>query len=477
VARRLLVAALEDAVERARPQLAVGVVDRGGAGVGEPAHGAAGLANCLEHAHRPRHVDERAADRIGGHERHLEPGEVDDVRRLVLGEHALEVAVAREVALHKGDRVDGLGAGDLPQPPRLGAEVEGHARHALGHELAQHPGADAALAAGDQEAFLHDRKRGGAAEWRQVASGGVEAIAVDGLEKRYGDVHAVRGVSFGVARGETFGILGPNGAGKTTTLEMIEGLTRPDAGSIAILGQDVWPSPTRVQGHIGVQLQKNALFEHLTASELLDLFARFYGVPLEGRAPRLLALVGLDEKADAQARQLSGGQQQRLAIALALVHDPEIVFLDEPTTGLDPQARRNLWDVIRAVAAQNRTVVLTTHYLDEAETLCDRVAIMDGGRIIALDTPQALIAGLQGRSRVIFEGDGLSDDALAALEGVQRVASADGAYELTSVEPQHTLVGLVALADRQGVALRGLAVRQPTLEDVFLDATGTEFRQ
>ena len=209
----------------------------------------------------------------------------------------------------------------------------------------------------------------------------------------------------------------------------------------------MWPNPTRVQSRIGVQLQKNALFENLTAAELLDLFARFYGVPLEGRAPRLLALVGLEEKADSQARQLSGGQQQRLAIALALVHDPEIVFLDEPTTGLDPQARRNLWDVIRAVAAENRTVVLTTHYLDEAETLCDRVAIMDGGRIIALDSPQALIDGLHGRSRVIFDGDGLGEDELAALEGVQSVTSADGVYELTSLEPQRTLLGLVALAE------------------------------
>jgi ABC-2 type transport system ATP-binding protein len=305
----------------------------------------------------------------------------------------------------------------------------------------------------------------------------VDAIAVDGLEKRYGDVHAVAGVTFSVARGETFGILGPNGAGKTTTLEMIEGLTRPDAGSIEILGQAVWPNPTRIQNRIGVQLQKNAMFENLTAAELLDLFGRFYGVPLEGRAQRLLALVGLEEKAESQARQLSGGQQQRLAIALALVHDPEIVFLDEPTTGLDPQARRNLWDVISAVAAENRTVVLTTHYLDEAETLCDRVAIMDGGRIIALDSPQALIDSLRGRSRVVFEGDGISERELAALEGVQRVAAADGVYELTSMEPQRTLLGLVALAETHKVEMRGLAVRQPTLEDVFLDATGTKFRE
>src|SRR4029077_673408 len=157
--------------------------------------------------------------------------------------------------------------------------------------------------------------------------------------------------------------------------------------------------------------------------ELLELFARFYGVAPEGRAMRLLAVVGLEEKAGAQARQVSGGEQQRLPLARALVHDPEIVFLDEPTTGLDPQARRNLWEVIRAVAAENRTVVLTTHYLDEAETLCDRAAIMDGGRIIALDTPQALIAGLRGRSRVVCEGDGLEEEMLAALPAVQRVTS------------------------------------------------------
>ena len=305
----------------------------------------------------------------------------------------------------------------------------------------------------------------------------MHAIAVDGLEKRYGDVHAVAGLSFAVAQGETFGILGPNGAGKTTTLEMIEGLTRPDGGSIEILGEPVWPNPTRIQSRIGVQLQRNALFENLTAAELLDLFGRFYGVPLEGRAARLLALVGLEEKAGSQARQLSGGQQQRLAIALALVHDPEIVFLDEPTTGLDPQARRNLWDVIRAVAAENRTVVLTTHYLDEAETLCDRVAIMDGGRIIALDSPQALIDGLRGRSRVVFEGEGITTDELATLDGVQSVAVAEGVYELTSMAPQRTLLGLIALAEAHKVEMRGLAVRQPTLEDVLLSATGTEFRE
>jgi ABC-2 type transport system ATP-binding protein len=304
------------------------------------------------------------------------------------------------------------------------------------------------------------------------------AILVRGLAKTYGALQAVRGIDLEVQAGETFGILGPNGAGKTTTLEMIEGLTKPDAGSVEILGQAVWPDPRRVQRRIGVQLQKTALFDNLDATELLVLFGDLYGVPRDpARITRLLEAVGLEAKSRALARELSGGQQQRLAIALALVHDPEIVFLDEPTTGLDPQARRNLWDVISAVAAENRTVVLTTHYLDEAETLCDRVAIMDGGRIIALDSPQALIDGLRGRSRVVFEGEGIGRDELAALDGVQGVTVADGTYELTSMEPQRTLLGLIALAEAHKVEMRGLAVRQPTLEDVFLDATGTEFRE
>ena len=179
---------------------------------------------------------------------------------------------------------------------------------------------------------------------------------------------------------------------------MIEGLTRPDAGDINVLGLPVWPDPKAVQMRIGVQLQSTSLFERLSARELLELYGRLYGAPADGRADRLLATVGLDGKADAEARELSGGQQQRLAIALALVHDPEVVFLDEPTTGLDPQARRALWDVISAIGAEGRTVVLTTHYLEEAEVLCERVAIMDGARIVALDSRASSCAS-SGRAR------------------------------------------------------------------------------
>jgi ABC-2 type transport system ATP-binding protein len=307
----------------------------------------------------------------------------------------------------------------------------------------------------------------------------VDAILARGLAKSYGDLHAVVGIDLEIARGETFGILGPNGAGKTTTLEMIEGLTRPDAGTVEILGEPVWPDPRRIQRRIGVQLQKTALFDNLDAAELLALFCDLYGVARDrARIDALLETVGLEAKSGALARELSGGQQQRLAIALALVHEPEIVFLDEPTTGLDPQARRNLWDVIRAIASEGRTVVLTTHYLEEAEELCGRTAIMDAGSVIALDSPQMLIRELGPSSRVTFGADGLDRAALGALPAVASVSTReDGSLDLVSEAPQQTLIGLIELAEQHGVELRDLAVRRPSLEDVFLRLTGREFRE
>jgi ABC-2 type transport system ATP-binding protein len=308
---------------------------------------------------------------------------------------------------------------------------------------------------------------------------GVDAILVHGLAKRYGDLHAVTGIDLAVHPGETFGILGPNGAGKTTTLEMIEGLTRPDAGTVEILGEPVWPDPRSVQRRIGVQLQHTALFDNLDAGELLALFCDLYAVPRDAaRIAGLLETVGLEQKSGALAKELSGGQQQRLAIALALVHEPEIVFLDEPTTGLDPQARRNLWDVIRAIASEGRTVVITTHYLEEAEELCDRTAIMDAGSVIALDSPRMLINELGPASRVTFAADGLGKDELERLPSVTSVADHDdGTIDLVSESPQRTLVGLVGLAEERHVELRDLAVRRPSLEDVFLSLTGREFRE
>ena len=220
-------------------------------------------------------------------------------------------------------------------------------------------------------------------------------IVVSDLRKRYGDLVAVDGVSFEVAEGEVFGILGPNGAGKTTTLEMIEGMRPIDEGGAVIDGVDVRRDPREVKRRIGIQLQASAFFDELTLVELLDLFGRLYGHAVDPMA--LLAEVELTEKAKSQVRTLSGGQKQRFSIASALVNQPRVLFLDEPTTGLDPQARRHLWGLVRTLRDRGHTVVLTTHYMEEAEELCDRVAIMDGGRIIALDTPQALVDQLVGR--------------------------------------------------------------------------------
>jgi ABC-2 type transport system ATP-binding protein len=215
-------------------------------------------------------------------------------------------------------------------------------------------------------------------------------IEVTKLQKRYGDFTAVDGISFNVKAGETFGILGPNGAGKTTTLEMIEGLKRPSGGAIVLDGKDVERETNAVKSVIGVQLQASSFFEGLTLVELIDTFAALYGRKVDPMA--LLDEVQLTEKAKAQVKELSGGQKQRLSIAIGLVNDPKVLFLDEPTTGLDPQARHNLWELIRSIKARGTTVVLTTHYMEEAEVLCDRIAIMDHGHIVALDTVKNLLA-------------------------------------------------------------------------------------
>jgi ABC-2 type transport system ATP-binding protein len=227
------------------------------------------------------------------------------------------------------------------------------------------------------------------------AVNGAPIISVRDLRKRYGSLTAVDGVSFEVAEGEVFGILGPNGAGKTTTLEMIEGMRPIDEGTAVVDGVDVSRDPREVKRRIGIQLQASAFFDELNLLELLELFGRMYGRDPDAQA--LLADVELTEKAKSQVRTLSGGQKQRFSIASALVNDPRVLFLDEPTTGLDPQARRHLWALVRTLRERGHTVVLTTHYMEEAEELCDRVAIMDGGKIIALDTPQALIDQLIGR--------------------------------------------------------------------------------
>jgi len=296
------------------------------------------------------------------------------------------------------------------------------------------------------------------------------AITVDDVRKSYGDLKAVDGVSFSVDEGEFFGILGPNGAGKTTTLEIIEGLRQPDGGTVRLLGQEPWPRNTALLPRIGVQLQATAFFDKLSAREQLVTFASLYGVSA-ARADEMMELVGLTDKADTREDKLSGGQRQRLSIACALIHDPDIVFLDEPTAALDPQARRNLWDVLRAIQDRGKTILYTTHYLDEAEILCDRVAIMDRGRILALDPPATLVRGLDAPTRVILERGPLTEADAKALPGADEVVVDDVSLTITTREPADLLS---ALAERR--ALAGLQVRTATLEDVFLELTGREYR-
>jgi ABC-2 type transport system ATP-binding protein len=299
---------------------------------------------------------------------------------------------------------------------------------------------------------------------------GAPAIEARGLRKSYGDLAAVDDVGFTVPAGEFFGILGPNGAGKTTTLEMVEGLREPDAGEVLLLGEPSWPRNKRLLPRIGVQLQASAFFERLTAREQIHTFAALYDVP-PGRADEWLDRVGLTEKAKSRTEDLSGGQKQRLAIACALVNEPEVVFLDEPTAALDPQARRNLWDLLRSLNEAGRTVVLTTHYMDEAEALCDRVAIMDRGKILELDTPSALVRGLDAPVRIFVSPHLMSAEDARAVAGVDS-AEDDGASTVVSTRAPSAVLGRLAELD----ALEGLQVKAATLEDVFLDLTGREYR-
>ena len=300
-------------------------------------------------------------------------------------------------------------------------------------------------------------------------------IAVDDLRKSYGSVRAVDGVTFDVRRTEIFGLLGPNGAGKTTTIEILEGLNKPDDGGVRVLDIDVRRHPSRLKERIGVQLQAAALYPELTVTELIDLFGSFYA----RRRPtsELVTEMGLDERQTALTKELSGGQRQRLSIALALVNDPELIFLDEPTTGLDPQGRRALWGHIERLRGEGRTVLLTTHYMEEAEELCDRVAIMDHGKILELGTVGELISRHFAERTIRFAADpALTDERLAGLRGVRRVArETDESIVYTADVPQ-TIGALLALGEELHIEGLDLAVRRPTLEDVFLQLTGRALR-
>jgi ABC-2 type transport system ATP-binding protein len=307
-------------------------------------------------------------------------------------------------------------------------------------------------------------------------------ITADKLVKRYGNLVAVDGVSFSVERGEVFGMLGPNGAGKTTTMEMLEGLRKPDGGSATVLGSDVVRDARAIKTRIGVQLQATALPPLTKVREAIDLFGALF--PTARSTDELLSEFDLEAKAGTYATDLSGGQMQRLSIALALVNDPEVVFLDEPTTGLDPQARLNIWDVIEGVRRRGKTVVLTTHNMEEAERLCARIAVIDNGKMVALDSPASLISAHAPGTTIEFEvPHGVDETALAQLAAVDKV-SVDGRVSVSTRAPERVLRELldpgarwlVRGEDGQEVGIRDLRVRQGTLEDVFIALTGRSLR-
>jgi ABC-2 type transport system ATP-binding protein len=301
------------------------------------------------------------------------------------------------------------------------------------------------------------------------------AIEARGLHKRFGKVEAVRGLDLDVARGEVFGLLGPNGAGKTTTLEMLEGLVTPDSGRIRLLGLDWAREGRAIRGRIGVQFQSTELDDKVKVREAIQMYGSFYP---RARAPaELLRLLQLEDKAEVYQSRLSGGQRQRLALGLALDNDPELVFHDEPTTGLDPQARQGLWDLVRGLKREGRTVLITTHYMDEAEALCDRIGIMDHGRILQLGTPAELIASLEQPSfaQIEFRGPAPDAGAFAARLGLPVETRAQH-WAVPLGDPRRDLPHLIACVDALDVPMQQLHVRRASLEDVFLQRTGRSLR-
>src|ERR1700719_1111505 len=300
-------------------------------------------------------------------------------------------------------------------------------------------------------------------------------LQVEDLVKRYGDVEAVRGVSFFVEEGEVFGLLGPNGAGKTSTVEVMEGLRVPDGGRISVCGIDPQKNPNELKNEIGATLQSTALPDKLRVGEALRLFAGFYK---RTRNPDdLLRRFGLEEKRNAFYNQLSGGQKQRLALALALVNDPRVLFLDEPTAGLDPQVRREIYDIIEELKREKKTILITTHYIEEAERLCDRVAIVDHGRVIALGTPRELKERSGAVTRITVRmAKPETNGALSSLEGVTECRVEADDYLLYSTRVPRTIVALVKHLEEKNNELVSLEISAPSLEDIFLELTGRRLR-
>jgi ABC-2 type transport system ATP-binding protein len=300
-------------------------------------------------------------------------------------------------------------------------------------------------------------------------------LQVENLVKRYGDLEAVRGVSFSVEEGEVFGLLGPNGAGKTSTVEILEGLRTPDGGRVSVCGYNPQTQATQLKHEIGAALQSTALPDKLRVMEALRLFASFYD--RRGDLEGLLKRFGLTEKRNAFYGQLSGGQKQRLALAMALVNDPQVLFFDEPTSGLDPQVRREIYDIIEELKRDKKTVVLTTHYIEEAERLCDRVAIVDHGQVIAMGTPRELKQHSAGKTRVeVRLAQPESEPDLKALEGVLDCRAVNGTYVLHTERPPQAIVSLVKYLEARSNELANLEIATPSLEDVFIELTGRRLR-
>ncbi|MEU6853303.1 ABC transporter ATP-binding protein [Actinacidiphila alni] len=293
------------------------------------------------------------------------------------------------------------------------------------------------------------------------------AIVLDGVSKRYGEVRALDGVSLTVEQGEFFGVLGPNGAGKTTLVEIVEGMRKADGGKVAVFGQSPWPRNTALLRRIGVQTQASAFFTRLTAWEHLETVAALQGVD-RAAARRAMDLVGLRDKERSRVDDLSGGQRQRLALATALVHEPDLIFMDEPTAALDPEARRALWSVLRDLRGEGRTIVYTTHYLDEAEALCDRVAIIAGGKVVALDAPGALIRSMAAPARLLIPAHLITVEQARAVEGVERVLVEGGEVVLETRHANKVLVEVGSFVDMDAIQ-----TRTATLEDAYLRLTST----
>jgi ABC-2 type transport system ATP-binding protein len=301
-------------------------------------------------------------------------------------------------------------------------------------------------------------------------------IKVKNLCKTYGNIKAVNRISFSVSKGEIFGMLGPNGAGKTTTMEIVEGIRNADSGGVVVLGMNIRQHQRRVKANIGVQLQTTSMYPRLSVREVLDLFGSFF--PRRVSVDKLIKMVGLEDSRSKRCSNLSGGQQQRLSVALALVNNPRILFLDEPTSGLDPQSRHNIWNVIEYVRSKGKTVFITTHYMEEAERLCDRVAIIDHGKIIATDRPDRLVTQHFQEEAIEFELEQRIDEQIfQQVAGVTNVQLDNGKVIVYSSSVPVTISALLELAEHRSIQLTNLYVRRATLEDVFLKLTGRRIRE